>query len=238
MIPSNDTLQTWAENLGIHFHNPSLLKKAFIHPSYLKENPQEKEDNNRLEFLGDSVLSIVVSEYLYQLYPNYDEGKLTRLRSNLVCRETLFSIAKTIGVDSCLFLGRGLSLNSKNKKKILADALESLLGLYYLDSRLDKAREFILPLIQKELEVLHPNLSPEIDSKSTLQFLVQKQSQIIPSYRTRDSIGPDHSKTFYVDVLIEDQIVGSGSGSTKKEAQQFAASQALQTLGYPQKRLQ
>lgn len=214
--------------IGISFKDPALLKQAMVHRSYLNENVKfNLESNERLEFLGDAVLEIIVTEYLYRNYTN-PEGELTNWRASLVNSKMLSSIAKGLGLEKFLFLSRGEAKdkNSKARQYILADAMEALIGAIYLDQGMKIAKKFIennilinLPLILKNKLYLDP--------KSRFQELAQERRGITPSYGVLSTKGPDHNKKFEVGLYLGDELIAKGEGTSKQEAQVQAAENAL-----------
>jgi ribonuclease-3 len=223
-----DSLQ---KTLCISFKDISLLEKSLVHRSYLNENQGIGSDSNeRLEYLGDAVLGFIVAEKLYRDFPYYDEGQMTRLRSVLVRRETLARISRSINLGEYLFLGRGEDTSGgRNKSANLACALEAVIAAVYLDQGIIKTRKMILRLLEDEWQkaIKRP---AAIDYKSRLQELLQSREQKIPSYYITGTSGPDHIKTFSVEVRLGDQVLGSGSGKSKKEAEAEAAREALQKI--------
>lgn len=217
------------KKIGLKFKNHDLLNKAFVHRSYLNENNIAEESNERLEFLGDAVLELVVTEYLFEKYQK-NEGELTAIRSALVRGKNLSEIAGTLGIFDCLFLSAGERKSSeKAKGLILANALEALIGAIYLDQGYEKAQKFILTHIASKADlVLKDKLY--IDAKSELQERIQELQKITPHYRVLKEEGPDHNKKFTSGVYIGDQLVAEGNGSSKNAAEQDAASNALNQL--------
>jgi ribonuclease-3 len=219
------------EKLGVKFKNPDLLVQSMVHRSYLNENPGFKlQHNERLEFLGDAVLELVVTEYLYQNYPN-PEGELTNWRASLVNAKMLSEIAKEIGVDEYLYLSKGESkesVDSKARQYILANAFEALAGAIYLDQGYVVSRDFIKNfLIIKLPYILEHELY--LDPKSTFQEMAQEKSGVTPTYRVLEETGPDHAKIFKVGVYLDKELVATGEGGSKQEAQVEAANAALKT---------
>lgn len=217
--------------IGVTFHDKNLLKQAFFHRSYLNEARGVTVSNERLEFLGDSVLSLLTSQFLYQEYPNFPEGTLTNIRSGLVKTTSLAEVAGTLGLGELLFLSHGEeSSGGRKNPSLLADTFEALLGAMYLDSGLEAARTYLTKyLFPKAAEIVENKAY--IDYKSFLQEVIQEQSKISPTYRVVKSEGPDHAKTFWIDVLTGDRKLGGGQGKSKQEAEQAAAAQALEKLG-------
>jgi ribonuclease III len=218
---------------GILFTDKMLLQRAFVHRSYVNESDETDnlEDNERLEFLGDMVLGYVVSEELYRRYPQYQEGQLTSIRSALVRRETLARHSQILGLGNFLLLGHGEEESGgRERTATLCAVFEAVVGALYLDQGIDSVRNFVLPLMHAELERVELS-ALEKDAKSRLQEYVQSNLNVTPRYRTAESSGPDHNKTFVMKVLIADQIYGVGAGHSKQEATQQAAAMALDRLG-------
>ncbi|MDY4892706.1 MAG: ribonuclease III [Agathobacter sp.] len=220
-------IKKFEEVIGYHFKNEKLLRQALTHSSYANERHMKKHsDNERLEFLGDAVLEVTSSEFLYQKYPDYSEGELTKLRASIVCEPTLALCAREISLGDYLRLGKGEDLTGgRERKSILSDALEAVIGAIYLDGGFTNAKEFVLKFILKDIE--HKKLF--YDSKTILQEVVQGEHEQL-SYVLTDESGPDHNKSFTVEVRVDDQVLGSGSGHTKKAAEQEAAYHALLKL--------
>ncbi|UCC15902.1 MAG: ribonuclease III [Dehalococcoidales bacterium] len=224
-------LKALQDTLGIKFKDVSLLERSLMHRSYLNENKgAESDSNERLEYLGDSILGFVVAEKLYRDFPDYDEGRMTRLRSVLVRRETLARISRSFNLGAYLFLGKGEDTSGgRNKSANLACAFEAVIAAVYLDQGISKTRKMIVRLLEDEWKraIKKP---AAIDYKSRLQELIQSLEQRIPSYQVTGMSGPDHIKTFSVEVRLGDQVLGSGSGKSKKEAETEAARKALEKL--------
>ncbi|MGM0471190.1 MAG: ribonuclease III [Bacillota bacterium] len=217
--------------IEIQFDNLELLQKGLTHKSYANENRElQLKDNERLEFLGDSVLDIVVSEYMFNRYPNYPEGKLAKMRAAVVSAPALAEKAEELDLGDYLLLGRGEEMTGGRKREsILADSFEALVGSIYLDQDLEVARDFILELM--EIDIQNAEAGKHIcDYKTTLQELIQKQSNSRPNYQVVKEEGPDHSKKFTIQVRFDNKVLGEGTGSSKKEAQQKAAKDALEDL--------
>ena len=225
------TFEELQTQLGIQFNDPQLLKLAFVHRSHLNESHDFTESNERLEFLGDAVLSFITSEYLYKTYPKYPEGTLTNIRSTLVKTKSLGSVAATLGLGQLLLLSRGEeSSGGRSNESLLADCFEALLGAIYLDLGIEAARTHLQKtLLYKTEEII--KTKSYVDFKSLLQELVQEKTKISPLYRVVKSEGPDRDKTFWVEVVSEEQVIGSGSGKSKQEAEQRAAQAALEARG-------
>jgi ribonuclease-3 len=217
--------------LGVKFEDESLLQQALVHRSYLNENPAlHLVSNERLEFLGDAVLGFVVANELYSRFPDFSEGELTRLRAALVRGETLSRIAASLQLGEYLYLGHGEEESGgRSRARNLSCTLEAVIGAVFLDGGLDAVESFILKLLNGELEgVVEDKLAA--DYKSRLQQLIQSERKITPIYRTIEEVGPDHAKTFTVEVLAGDSILGRGSGRSKRAAEVDAARHALQGL--------
>lgn len=219
------------KTLGFSFKDKDLLKTAFIHRSYLNEHPEEKlPHNERLEFLGDSVLGFVVSEHLYQKYPNHPEGDLTNFRSSLVNARTLSEISQKLSLGKFLLLSKGEeATGGRERQYILANTFESLLGAIYLDNGIENARSLISRELLPELdEIINKKLYK--DFKSAFQELSQEKRNITPTYRVISEEGPDHNRTFTVGVFLNEEQIAVGSGKSKQLAEQEAASSAIAKL--------
>jgi len=214
------------KQIGVNFSNQELLKLALTHKSYAIENNNNKNYNNeRLEFLGDSVLSIIVSTYIYNKYSDIDEGELSKIRSKLVCKDYCCNYAKTINLGDYLLLGKGESASlGKLKTSNLANAFEALLGAIYLDKGLEFSEKFIFKFL-KDVEI--DNLYE--DYKSKLQEIVQKKYRDVPIYELKEESGPAHERNFMIEVKVLNKAIGFGQGKTKKKAEQIAAKNALET---------
>ena len=216
------------EVIGYQFQTPGLLSQALTHSSYANEKHMKKgSDNERLEFLGDAVLEIVSSEFLYLNYPKLPEGDLTKMRASLVCEPTLAFCTRQLNLGDYLLLGKGEDMTGGRKRKsILSDALEAVIGAIYLDGGFASAKEFILKFILTDIE--HKQLF--YDSKTILQEVVQASYKEELCYRLVGEEGPDHYKHFMVEAWIGEMLIGKGEGHTKKAAEQEAAYQALLKL--------
>ena len=238
MAISLDVLQ---ERIGYRFGDVSYLERAITHSSYSNETGARNHHllcNERLEFLGDSVLSLVVSNYLYTHFSEYPEGTLTRIRSAVVCEAALATFAEKIGLGEFLLLGRGEAQNGgAEKPAILADAFEALLAAIYLDAGAEDGMKsvasFLLPLVKSAMDVLPEMGDVRIDSKSRLQEFIQqdREQKDVLEYRLVGESGPDHNKTFTVDLYLGANCIGSGKGHSKKAAEQAAAKAALSLFG-------
>ena len=219
--------------IGYAFKTPSLLEQAFTHRSYLNENRAAgREHNERLEFLGDAVLELVVTEFLYGKYPEKPEGELTAYRAALVNTQSISAAATTLGMNDYLLLSRGESRDTGRARQIiLANAFEALIGALYLDSGYDAAKDFIsTQLFHKTEEVVEKRLWQ--DAKSKLQEISQEKMKMTPTYELAGQSGPDHDRTFVVAAYIGEQKIATGEGRSKQEAEQAAAEKALQAKGW------
>ena len=219
--------------IGYRFRNIQLLQNALTHSSYANERWHNSLlSNERLEFLGDSVLGMLVAEYLYKTFPDRPEGELTRMRADMVCEHTLATVANKIGLGEHLLLGHGEErLGGRSRESILADATESVIAACFLDGGLKAAEQFVKQYILVEVPVSRPN---NMDYKTALQELVQQKKNQVLSYTLVGQSGPDHDKQFDVEVSLNGAVVGSGSGRSKKRAEQMAAKAAIEKL-FPQK---
>ncbi len=222
------------KSIDISFRRVALLDQALVHRSYLNEAPElELESNERMEFLGDAVLGLVISERLYGEYPALSEGHLSQIRALLVRWDTLAEAAERISLGEYLVLGRGEEMSGgRSRPSNLAGGLEALIGAAFLDGGISKARKLVLQLLAPELEKVAAG-AVAIDSKSRLQHEVQSRWHEIPKYRLVSSLGPDHAKTFSVEVLVQSEVLGRGEGRNKKQAELEAARQALEALAGP-----
>ncbi len=216
--------------LGYVFRDPSLLETALTHSSYANENRSRGPVcNERLEFLGDSVLGTTVAEYLYRHYPQMPEGRMTRLRAELVCEQSLYHVAQKLDLGRSLRLGKGEEHNGgRERPSILSDAVEAVIAAIYLDGGIAPASALIHRCLLDDLGPMEPDCYN--DFKTALQEFVQRQSGQVLIYELTGESGPDHDKTFSVRVLLNGEPLGEGTGHTKKEAEQAAARNALETL--------
>lgn len=226
-----DDLVALQQVLGVSFRDPSLLRQALIHGSFANENPTlTPVANERLEFLGDAVLGLVVAAKLYLDFPDLSEGEMTKLRALLVRGNTLARVASGIGLGNYLYLGKGEQAGGgRDKPANLARALEAVVGATYLDRGLDEARHLILRLLDADLQSL-ANRGAPADYKSELQELFQAREQQAPTYHVLEATGPDHDKTFTVEVRLGNTVLGRGSGKSKKAAETDAAHAILKSL--------
>ena len=225
-----EQLDKFLMSLHIGFGDFGLLNTALSHSSYANELDQKSINNERLEFLGDSVLNLIITDYLYRLYPDKSEGELSKARSYIVSEDSLSSIARELDLGSYLLLGRGEESNDgRNKKGILADAIEAFVGALYLDGGFLKASVFVIELFDVHIRLMF-NRGDFKDYKSLLQEYVQKKYKISPSYKLAKEIGPDHNKVFCVELYVDDKFISNGRGKSKKEAEMRAAEMALKNV--------
>lgn len=225
-------MQELEKKLNYTFRDPALLEEALSHSSYANEHRSARlRSNERLEFLGDSVLGFVTAEFLFLQHPDLPEGDLTRIRAALVCEQSLFEVAQKLDLGSYLKLGRGEeSGGGRTRTSILADATEAVFAAVYLDGGIAAASALIHRcLLEAEREEVVEERRR--DYKTALQELVQRQADQVLAYRMVGEAGPDHAKTFQAEVLLNGKILGGGSGHSKKEAEQAAARSALEVLG-------
>src|SRR3989304_6371998 len=221
------------KNTGLNFSDKSLLQQAFVHRSYINENKVSGLNHNeRLEFLGDAVLELVITDFLYNKYQDKAEGELTAYRSSLVNADTCAGIANQLGMGDYLLLSKGESKDvGRARQYILANALEALIGAIFIDQGLDSSKDFIernfTPLIEKIISA-----GSFIDAKSLFQEKAQEFDGITPSYKTMKESGPDHDKKFTVGVYVGKELVAQGDGESKQDAEQNAAKEALSKKGW------
>lgn len=225
------TFEELQQTIGATFQDQELLHHAFYHRSYLNEARHIKESNERLEFLGDAVLSFLTSEYLYKQYPQFPEGTLTNIRSGLVKTKSLSDVAQELHLGELLFLSHGEEESGGRKNSsLLADSFEALLGALYLDQGVESARAFLTAFLFPRAQQIVDTKS-YIDFKSLFQEIIQQDNKTSPTYRVIKSEGPDHAKTFWIEVLVGDNVLGTGYGKSKQEGEQQAAANALEKLG-------
>jgi len=230
MLKAKNNLDILQKKIGFVFTNKTLLTTAFIHRSYLNEHKKYKDPSNeRLEFLGDAALSIVVSSFLYEKLPNATEGKLTTSRASLVRTETLAKIATSLSLGKHLVLSKGEEdTGGRENPSILANTFEALVGAIYLDQGIDKVEEFLKKTVLSDWKSLIESAVP--DNKSKLQEFVQRKYHVSPIYKLISSWGPDHARQFEIDVFIGEKKMGRGTGNNKQSAAQNAAKDALTRL--------
>lgn len=219
------------ERLGYTFEEKEYLIKAFVHRSFLNEcSDESQEHNERLEFLGDSVLSLIVAEYLFELFPDWPEGDLSPMRARLVDAKSCACYLDKLNVEEFLLLGKGQKLSlERARASIFADLFEAILGAIYLDSHYERSREFFFTQFKENIESILSE--PDQNYKALLQKHVQQLEQITPLYRIKSEEGPDHAKCFIIEVFIKEEKFGEGEGASKKQAQQKAAQNACEKLG-------
>lgn len=223
-------LEFLEQKLNYKFNNIKLLENALMHSSYANETHVSCGSNERLEFLGDSVLSVIVAEYLYKNLTNLPEGELTKLRASLVCEKALCEFSREIGIGDYLMLGKGEDRNGgRERDSILADAFESVLAAIYLDGGVDAARNHVMRFVLRELD--NKDFNPFKDYKTVLQEIIQKNPEEFVKYILTGESGPDHDKLFTVEVHLNSNVIGTGTGHNKKQAEQMAAKQALELMG-------
>lgn len=221
-------MKEFQEQIGYAFKNESLLHQALTHSSYANERHMKKlSDNERLEFLGDAVLEIISSEYLFHLHPDWREGELTKLRASIVCEQTLAFCSRKIDLGKYLFLGKGEDkTGGRTRKSILSDAFEAVIGAIYLDGGFTNAKEFVHKYVMDDIE----NMQLFYDSKTILQEIVQAENNGKLHYELVGEEGMDHDKKFIVEAVIGEKTISRGEGHTKKAAEQEAAYQAILKL--------
>ena len=221
-----EQIKEFQEKIGYQFQQEGLLRQALTHSSYANEHRMKKlSDNERLEFLGDAVLEIVTSDFLYHEHSDVPEGELTKKRASLVCEPSLAYCARQFGLPKFLLLGRGENMTGgRNRDSIISDATEALLGAIYLDGGFEPARAFVLHFILNDIE----RKQLFYDSKTIFQEIVQEKGLQPVEYVLTEEKGPDHDKQFTVEVRVNGEVFGCGTGHTKKAAEQAAAYQAIQ----------
>lgn len=232
MAPTNTHIQEnillLQKTINYTFNNKNILREALTHSSFANEYKAERiKYNERLEFLGDSVLGLIISEYIFLKYVHLPEGELTKVRANVVCEPSLAEQARVINLGEYLLLGKGEDLTGgRQRESILADAFEALIGAIYIDGGIEAARKFILHYFLESI-VLASKGSLFRDYKTHLQELLQGQTSEKITYRVVNEYGPDHNKVFDIEVLIGEKVIGRGRGKSKKEAEQKAAKEAI-----------
>lgn len=219
------------ERIGYSFEDRKYLSIALTHSSFANEKKGKVKSNERLEFLGDAVLSIVVSDYIFKKLPDLPEGELTKLRASLVCEKSLCGFAKELGLGEYLKLSKGETKSGgANRASILSDAFEAVIASIYLDGGIEEAKKFILRFVIPSIE--NPKPKAFKDYKTNLQEIVQQNPEEVLEYVLVEESGPDHKKHFVVEVCLNNNVIGKGGGRSKKEAEQQAAREALELMGY------
>jgi len=228
---NTETPEQFSKRLNLPFENLFLLSRALTHRSYLNENKDAIEDNERLEFLGDAVLDFIVADWLYNHYPEKPEGDLTRLRAALVHTDQLANFAKQIDLGLALRLGRGeVQAGGRNRNSLLCDAFEALIGALFLHGGISDVNEFMIPLLKDSVDLIFKNHLAD-DTKSRLQEWAQGKGYTSPQYALISEEGPDHAKIFEMEVSISRKPCGRGRGSSKQTAEKAAAREALLEIG-------
>lgn len=221
-------LELLEENIGYKFKNKSLLKQALIHKSYAYEH--KVESNEKLEFLGDSILEFVSSKYIYKKYPNLREGEMTKVRATVVCEESLYKIAKRHNFSDFLYLGKSQLHTGENKRPaIMADSVEAVIAAIYLDSGIQQASKFIVNNLKEAIEYATKHVGFK-DYKTALQEKLQIHGDVKIEYEITKEIGPDHNKFFEAQVKCNGKILAKGEGKSKKDAHMHAAKKALENI--------
>lgn len=226
-----ERLEDFEKNLRYTFRKKQLLVEALSHSSYANEKKKSRRSNERLEFLGDSVLSIVVSQYLFKHFTHLPEGELTKIRASLVCEKSLYEFAKRIHLGNFILLGKGEeNTGGRERPSILADAFEAVIAAIYLDGGIEAATEYVLRFVPEDID--SRKSSAFNDYKTVLQEIIQKNPEEKVEYHLAGQSGPDHNKAFKVEVCLNSNVIGTGIGRSKKEAEQKAAKEALELMGY------
>ncbi len=220
-------LENFENNIGYYFNNKDLLKEALTHTSYAYEN--KVESNERLEYLGDSILEFVISEFLFLKYKNLSEGEMTKVRANVVCEDSLFKIAQKHNFSDFLYLGNSEKHSQNSKKALMADSVEAVIAAIFLDSNLENAKKFIINNLEKTVEISSKNVGMK-DYKTVLQEKLQVNGEVKIQYTVTREDGPDHDKTFIVEVSCDGKVLAEGQGKNKKNAEMEAAKKALEKM--------
>ena len=225
-----ESLRSLENSIGHSFADPALLQRALTHSSYANENRASGcECNERLEFLGDSILGLCTADHLYRTFPQMPEGQMTRLRAEIVCEQSLYQTATAIGLGRYLLLGKGEESNGgRDRESILSDAVEAVIAAIYLDAGMEAASRFVFEHILSRRKICPEVVST--DYKTALQETVQREGGQVLSYRLIGEEGPDHAKVCRMEACLNDRPIGAGEGRTKKEAEQIAAKNALEVL--------
>lgn len=227
-----ETPQELMERLQVHFDDVLLLTRAMTHRSYLNEHPEALEDNERLEFLGDAVLDYLVGEWLYNRFPEMEEGDLTQMRSALVQTNQLAAFARILKFENVIRLGKGETKSGgKLRNTLLCDVFEAFIGALLLDKGIEAVRVFVKPLLEDSINEIIEQHKNE-DPKSLLQEWAQANGYATPKYMTKSVKGPDHAKVFEIEVKVNNKIMGSGVGKSKQSAEKSAAKKALEGINH------
>ena len=223
-----DKLEILEKNIGYTFKNKALLKNALTHTSYAYEN--HIQSNEKLEFLGDSILEFLSSKYIYNNYPKLKEGEMTKVRATVVCEDSLYKIADKHNFSDFLYVGKSERMHQGNRKiAIMADSVEAVIAAIYFDSGLEEAEKFIISNLKEEIEIATKNVGIK-DHKTVLQEKLQINGNVNIKYEIINETGPDHDKTFTAEVKLDGKVLAVGKGKTKKQAEMDAAGKALETL--------
>ena len=220
-------LEQFEANIGYKFNNRNLLKKSLTHTSYAYEN--KVDSNEKLEYLGDSILEFVVSKFLYNNYTNLSEGEMTKVRANVVCEKSLFVIAKRHNFSDFLYLGKSERASKNSKEAIMSDAVEALIAAIYLDSSLENAEKFIIDNLREYIDESTKHVGDK-DYKTVLQEKLQVHGDVSIKYNVLKELGPDHEKVFIVEVVCDNKKLAEGMGKNKKQAEMDAAKNALKNM--------
>ena len=222
------SLSVLEESIGYKFKNINLLKKALTHTSYAYEH--KIESNEKLEFLGDSILEFLSSKFIYQNYPNLKEGEMTKVRATVVCEESLYKIADKHNFSDFLYVGKSEMMHQGNRKvTIMADSVEAVIAAMYFDSGIETCEKFIVDNLKEEIRIASQNVGMK-DHKTVLQEKLQVHGNVDIKYEIIKEFGPDHDKTFIAEVKLDGKVLAQGEGKTKKQAEMDAADKALKTL--------
>ena len=220
-------LEQFEANIGYKFNNRNLLKKSLTHTSYAYEN--KVDSNEKLEYLGDSILEFVVSKFLYNNYTNLSEGEMTKVRANVVCEKSLFVIAKRHNFSDFLYLGKSERASKNSKEAIMSDAVEALIAAIYLDSSLENSEKFIIDNLREYIDESTKHVGDK-DYKTVLQEKLQVHGDVSIKYNVLKELGPDHEKVFIVEVVCDNKKLAEGMGKNKKQAEMDAAKNALKNM--------
>lgn len=223
-------IERFEEKIGYSFKNKDIIFEALSHSSFANEYKHGRHSNERLEFLGDSVLSIVISEHLFKHFKHLPEGDLTKIRASLVCEKALFEFSKQISLGEYILLGKGEeNTGGRNRPSIVSDAFEAVIAAVFLDGGMETARDYVLGFIPKDLDRSSANNLQ--DYKTILQEIIQRNPEEKVEYVLKGETGPDHDRHFVVEVCLNSNVIGHGEGHSKKQAEQQAAKEALRLMG-------